>query len=159
MKFVKTVLLLVAVFFSMAYTTGDTLVLTGIRPGESAPEVHLQHLSLKGKYSLLQLWAAYDAASRADNVLLSNKLNQLHREDIQMISISFDEKKSVFEETIKTDRLNPAFQFNIPAGKQSQVFKDYRLSEGFKNILVNPQGVIVAVNVTPDELESVLEKI
>ena len=152
MKYVKSMLLLVAVFVSMAYTTRDAGAFDELKPGNRAPEIHLQHLSLEGKYSLLQFWASYDATSRVNNLLLSNKLTELQREDVQMISISFDEKQSVFEETIKTDNLNLSSQINILAGNAPDVFQNYRMDTGFNNLLVGPDGVIIAVNVTPQDL-------
>ncbi len=148
-------LLFVIASISMAYTTGDAKISKGLKPGDLAPEIHLQQLSLVGKYSFVQFWAAYDATSRVNNVLMSNKFAKLNRDNFQMISISFDEKQSVFEETIRTDNLDLSSQFNIPTGKKSEIFQDYRLNEGFRNLLIDPHGVIIAVDLSPVVLRNV----
>ncbi len=157
MRYVKSTLLLVAVVMSMAYTTRDAEVPEGLTPGNRAPEIQLQQFSSGEKYTLLQFWAAYDATSRANNALISNKLAGMHLENVQLVSVSFDEKQSVFEETVRADRLNPTSQFNIPEGKNSDVFKQYRLNDGFGNLLIDPHGVIVAVDIAPDRLAEVLK--
>ena len=156
MKYLKSMLLFVLVFFSMAYTTRDADAPEKIILGSIAPEIHLQHLSFKGKYSLVQFWAAYDAHSRMNNLLLSNKIAKMQREDVQMISISFDENRSVFEETIKTDQLDPSSQFNIPASKHADILRNYHLGKGFRNLLISPDGIIIAVNVSPEDLMRIL---
>jgi hypothetical protein len=142
----------------MANITRDTKISEGLTPGNRAPKIQLQHLSLTGKYTLLQFWAVYDAASRANNVSLANCVAKTAGENIRMVSVAFDEKVSIFEETVKIDRLPPSTQlFHIPAGKKSDVFKDYHLEKGFRNMLIDPQGVILAVNISSEDLPKILE--
>jgi hypothetical protein len=101
---------------------------------------------------LLQFWAAYDAGSRVINTRMHNVISRLETENIQLISVSMDEDEAVFEGTIQADGLNPATQFNEPAGKNSGVYKAYRLKSGFNNWLIDSNGVIVAKNVNPAEI-------
>lgn len=158
MKYVKSVLLLAMVMVSMAHTTRDAKISEGLTPGSQMQEIHLQSFSLAGKYTLLQFWAAYDATSRADNVLISNRLAKMSFENVQMVSVSLDENISVFDETVKVDNLPLSTQLlNVPLGRKSEIFKNYRLAEGFKNLLIDPQGVILAVNISPDKLRDVLK--
>jgi hypothetical protein len=148
------------IMVSMAHTTRDARISEGLTPGSRMPEIHLQHFSPAGKYVFLQFWAAYDATSRAENVLIANRLAGMSRENVRMISVSFDENVSVFNETVKVDNLFPSAQlFNVPLGRKSEIFRKYRLDEGFKNLLIDPQGVILAVDVSPDKLREVLETI
>jgi len=157
MKHVKSILLVVAVLLMMAFSTRDTEVSEGLLPGNRAPEIHLQGLSFDGKYTLLQFWAAYDAKSRANNLLLYNKLSGMSREDVQMISLSFDESLSVFEETVKADKLESTLQFNVPMGNDSKVFHTYHLERGLSNLLIDTDGIIVAVDISPDEIDHYLK--
>jgi hypothetical protein len=159
MKYVKRVLLFVVVSMMMANTTRNAKISEGITPGSRAPEIHHQHLSLTGKYTLLQFWATYDATSRANNALITNRLSRIAHENVQMISVSFDEKVSVFEETVKIDKLDLSTQFNIPQGRKSEIFKNFRLSDGFGNMLIDPHGVILAVNISHDKLQEALNAI
>lgn len=156
MRYVISTLFVVAILFLMAFTARDAEVPEGLQPGSRAPEIHLQHLSFGSKYTLLQFWAAYDAESRAENLLMHNKLSEMNREDVQVISLSFDEKMSVFEETVKTDKLESTLQFNVPLGTKSKVFSTFRLDRGFKNLLIGPDGIIVAVDVSPEEIQQIL---
>lgn len=138
----------------MAFTTREAEVSEGILPGNRAPEIHLQDLSFTGKYTLVQFWAAYDAKSRAENILLHNKVAALQREDLQMVSLSFDPSYSVFEETVKADKLDLSQQFNVQVGEQDKWFSKYKLDRGFGNMLINPEGIIIAINVNPEEMQA-----
>ena len=77
--------------------------------GDIAPDFKIQSMSdeqhelsnLKGKYVLLSFWASYDAQSRMQNASLSNVLRAASNQNVEMVSVSFDEYRSVFEETIR----------------------------------------------------------
>ncbi|MDR2627577.1 MAG: hypothetical protein LBC40_06050 [Dysgonamonadaceae bacterium] len=160
MKHVKSVLLLAMIMVSMAHTTRDAKISEGLTPGSRMPEIHLQQFSLAGKYTLLQFWAAYDATSRAGNVLIANRLAKMPFENVRMVSVSFDENVSVFNETVKVDNLPPStLLFNDLLGRKSEIFRNYRLAKGFTNLLIDPHGVILAVNISPDKLRDILETI
>ncbi|MDE5710368.1 MAG: redoxin domain-containing protein, partial [Bacteroides sp.] len=76
----------------------------GLNVGDIAPDFTIQTMSaeqsrlelstMKGKYVLLSFWASYDAQSRMQNTSLSNALRSTARNDVEMVSISFDEYKS-----------------------------------------------------------------
>lgn len=109
----------------------------------------------KGKYVLLSFWASYDAPSRMRNVRLSHALHSLPKK-VKMVSVSFDEYKSVFDETIRKDRIPVSDCFLETEGESSGLFKTYRLDRGFQNFLLNDKGVIVAKNISASELSSYL---
>ena len=61
---------------------------------------------MKGKYVLLSFWASYDAHSRMQNASLSNVLRSASRnENVEMVSVSFDEYQSIFKETVRKDQI------------------------------------------------------
>lgn len=128
--------------------------------GAQAPELVLgnekQPLSLqasKGNYILLSLWASYDAASRTSNARLHHVVSDDAR--VEMISISFDRYPSVFLTAVKQDGINDNV-YQEMEGENSEIFKSYDLKHGFINCLVDDRGVIVAKNVSPSELASLL---
>lgn len=135
--------------------------------GDKAPQFVLsannegeQPLSLqqlKGEYVLLSFWASYDAASRMQNVKLSKVVSQMPKQ-VKMVSVSFDEYRSVFYETIKNDGIDPAISFVELAGKESSLFKQYRLKQRFRNYLLNPEGVIIAKDVQAERLAEYIGK-
>ena len=112
-------------------------------------------------FTLINFWAAYDAESRARNVKLWNEVNKLNASTckVAMYSISFDEKTSVFEGTIKADKLDGTAQLHEGQGSRSDVFKKYRLERGLKNFLVNDEGIIIASNVSPEKLTELCKQI
>lgn len=130
--------------------------------GAQAPELVLgkekQPLSLqaaKGNYILLSFWASYDAASRTRNARLHNVVSDDAR--VEMISISFDRYQSVFNAAVRQDGISDNV-YQEMEGENSEIFKSYDLKHGFINYLVNDRGVIVAKNVTPSELASLLHR-
>lgn len=128
--------------------------------GAQAPELVLgnekQPLSLqapKGNYILLSFWASYDATSRTRNARLHHVVSDDAR--VKMISISFDRYPSVFRTAVRQDGLSENVYQEMD-GEGSEIFKSYDLKHGFINCLVDDRGVIVAKNVSPSELASLL---
>ncbi|MDD3787758.1 MAG: redoxin domain-containing protein [Petrimonas sp.] len=135
----------------------------GYHPGERIPNIVLNDAEgktldlseYKGKKVVVNFWAAYDAQSRATNIQIHNYLKNNYP-DIQLLSVSFDENKGVFEKTVLWDQLETNSQFCDAKGTQSEIYKDFQLNKGFKNYLIDENGVITAMNVTPGELKTIL---
>ena len=157
---------IVVLFTLLASFVDKDSIFSGQNVGDKAPQFTLsatdeggQPLSLKhlrGNYVLLSFWASYDAASRMQNVQLSKAVAQMPSQ-VKMVSVSFDEYRSVFDETIKKDRIDPATSFVELEGERASLYKQYSLKKGFKNYLLNPEGVIIAKNVNVDELSCYLQ--
>ena len=146
------VVLIISSLISFSFVGKDTPT-EGLTIGDKAPtfticgEKQLIDLKdLRGKYVLLSFWASYDAPSRVQNATLNHAIEQA--DNVEMVSVSFDEFKSIFNETIKKDR--------ISTSNSSDLFKTYRLNKGFKNFLLDENGVIVAKDITPSQLSSYL---
>lgn len=136
----------------------------GLIPGKAAPDFEIRATpkgqpvtlnDLKGKYVLLSFWASYDAQSRMQNVSLSNAL-RVDFPNVEMVSVSFDEYKSVFEETIRKDQIVTSACFVETAGMKSDLFEKYRLKSGFTNYLLDEKGVILAKDVSVEKLSDLL---
>ena len=132
---------------------------SGYQPGYLAPKIEIpdnnQFIDFSvqpGHYTLVNFWAVYDAASRVRNVQLWNQMSALDSTKITLYSISLDERTSVYTETLKTDKLEATNQLHDRQGTKSPLFKKYGLQRGFRNFLIDDKGVIVAVNVTPEQL-------
>jgi hypothetical protein len=158
MRYLKTIFFLTFIsLFLIGSGTKEIKLTEGIQPGNLAPGIDLQDINLTGKnYVLLQFWAAYDGKSRALNTQMHNVITNLETDAVQLVSVSLDESKAVFEGIVKTDGLNPATQFNESRGRNSEVFKTYRLKAGFNNWLINSDGIIVAKDVHPKEINGFL---
>ncbi len=151
---------------SVAAGTKNAKPTVGTNPGDLAPRIEflgnetekIHFRNQQGQYTLLNFWAAYDAESRARNVLLSNKVNELGAGKVVMCSVSFDTKESVFTETVRADKLDAATQRWDSRGKASDCYRKYGLNKGFKNFLIDNEGVIVATDITPDKLAEILKE-
>ena len=140
----------------------------GLNVGDVAPDFTIESTSdaqynfdltdLKGKYVLLSFWASYDAQSRMQNASLSNALRSTSQ-DVEMVSVSFDEYQSVFQETIRKDQIVAPTCFAETKGESSGLFKKYRLNRGFTNYLLDGNGVIIAKNISAAELSAYANKI
>ena len=140
----------------------------GLNVGDVAPDFRIETTSdvqhnldltdLKGKYVLLSFWASYDAHSRMQNASLSNALRSTSQ-DVEMVSVSFDEYQSVFKETIRKDQIVTPTCFVETKGESSGLFKKYRLNRGFTNYLLDGNGVIIAKNISAAELSAYANKI
>lgn len=156
--FIVALLIISFAFFSFV---GKDTHTEGLTIGDRAPEFKIcsekQLVNLKdfrGKYVLLSFWASYDANSRINNATLSHATNQIG--NVEMVSVSFDNYESIFNETIRKDRISTSNCFVELDGENSEIYKTYRLHKGFKNYLLNEQGVIIAKNINAKQLSSYL---
>ena len=154
------VVLIISSLISFSFV-GKTTLTEGLTIGDKAPtfticgEKQLIDLKdLRGKYVLLSFWASYDALSRMQNATLNHAVAQA--DNVEMVSVSFDEYKSIFNETIKKDQISTSNCFVELAGVSSDLYQTYRLKRGFKNFLLDENGVIVAKDITVSELSSYL---
>ena len=142
----------------------------GLSEGDVAPDFKIESASngqpafklgnLKGKYVLLSFWASYDAQSRMQNVSLSNVLRSASRNDnVEMVSVSFDEYQSIFKETVRKDQIVTPTCFVETEGEDSRLFKKYRLNRGFTNYLLDGNGVIIAKNISAADLSAYVSEI
>jgi hypothetical protein len=166
MKVRTYVLIATVTLLTMSAATKDVRLVEGLSPGDLAPGIEslgnerdFNFRNHSGRYILLNFWAAYDAESRIRNIRLANEVGKLGSEKILFRSVSLDEKESIFSETVRIDKLNEATQFHAGQSKRSALYGKYNLKKGFKNYLINDEGVIIATNLTPDELTNVLKTI
>lgn len=162
MKYVKWIFVVLFISSLTSFVEKDRPT-GGLSVGDVAPNFRIKATSdqqfdlnkLKGKYVLLSFWASYDAQSRMQNVSLNNVL-QTSDKSVELVSVSFDEYQSVFDETVRKDRIKTSACFVETRGEASSLFKTYRLNKGFKNYLLDDKGVIIAKNISASELSSYL---
>ena len=146
------------VFFSFI---GKDTPTEGLTIGDRAPEFKIcserQLVDLKdlrGKYVLISFWASYDAPSRMQNATLSHVAS--NNDKVEMVSVSFDDYKSIFNETIKKDKITTPNCFVETEGEQSELYQTYRLHKGFKNYLLDENGIIIAKDINAKQLAAYL---
>ena len=118
----------------------------------------------KGKLVWVNFWAAYDAASRNENVQFSSVVKRVEEkfltngQPFKSISVSMDRFESVFEEVVKQDNLSFSQVMREAEGFQSKFAKEMKLNKRFGNFLLDAQGKLIAKDLTPDELEKMLSR-
>ena len=166
MKYVKWIFVVLLIGSLTSFVEKDKPT-GGLNVGDIAPDFKIQSMSagqplaelsdMKGKYVLLSFWASYDARSRMQNASLSNVLRSASRNDnVEMVSVSFDEYQSIFKETVRKDQIVTPTCFVETKGESSGLFKKYRLGRGFTNYLLDENGVIIAKNISAAELSAYL---
>ena len=166
MKYVKWIFVVLLIGSLTSFVEKDKPT-GGLNVGDIAPDFKIQSMSagqplaelsdMKGKYVLLSFWASYDAHSRMQNASLSNVLRSASRNDnVEMVSVSFDEYQSIFKETVRKDQIVTPTCFVETKGESSGLFKKYRLGRGFTNYLLDDNGVIIAKNISAAELSAYL---
>ena len=164
MKYVKWIFVVLLIGSLTSFVEKDKPT-GGLNVGDIAPDFKIQSMSagqplaelsdMKGKYVLLSFWASYDAHSRMQNASLSNVLRSASRNDnVEMVSVSFDEYQSIFKETVRKDQIVTPTCFVETKGEDSGLFKKYRLNRGFTNYLLDGNGVIIAKNISAAELSA-----
>ena len=166
MKYVKWIFVVLLIGSLASFVEKDKPT-GGLNVGDIAPDFKIQSMSagqplaelsdMKGKYVLLSFWASYDAHSRMQNASLSNVLRSASRnENVEMVSVSFDEYQSIFKETVRKHQIVTPTSFVETKGESSGLLKKYRLGRGFTNYLLDENGVIIAKNISAAELSAYL---
>jgi len=167
MKYLKYFLIVGMVFIGLSNTSENTKPSEGIYPGDLFPEIEnlrdvkgttIDFSDLKGQKVLVNFWAAYDAPSRKENVLLTNKLSQKDY-PIKMVSVSFDKSESIFEKTVAIDKTEKSLQCWAESNAQEDLTRVYRLEKGFKSYLINEEGKIIAIDLNSENLDQYLQEI
>jgi len=137
--------------FSSAYysTPADS------KAGYKAPDLQMgnnndlsplrQH---RGEMVLLTFWSSVDVQSRLAN-LHYDRLSRQSNARYTHITVNMDRSASVFDGIVMADGLNRATSYHSSVQAQENLMRAWRLEDGFHSFLIDPQGVIVAVD--PDD--------
>lgn len=163
MKYLKYFLIVgLSLIILASTTTKNTKPSEGIYPGDLFPNINnltdergteLNLSDLRGEKVLINFWAAYDAQSHLDNILITQKSQQ---SDIQIISISLDDSEAVFLKTIAMDKIDNSNQYWLKNEYQKEFKERYRLEKGFKSYLIDENGKILALNPNYQDIEKYL---
>jgi peroxiredoxin len=136
---------------------------TNISPGHIAPDFELKDINGKsqklsdyrGKYVLLDFWASWCAPCRAEHPNLKRCYQKYANDNFKFIGVSMDAGQAQWKQAISIDGL-PWIQLNDPWSMNGNLAESYGVKAIPFNCIINPQGVIEAVNLRGEALTQYL---
>jgi peroxiredoxin len=134
--------------------------------GQEAPDFALEQpsgedlslSSLRGKYVLLDFWASWCAPCRQENPFLVATYQEFGGEDFEILGVSLDRQKAYWEQAIAADGLTWKHVSDLKFWN-SDAARLYGIESIPQNLLLDPNGVIVAKNLRGAQLREKLVEI
>lgn len=135
----------------------------GLGPGAEAPDFELNDLAglplrladFRGRYLFVDFWASWCLACRAENPKLVNFYRQYGSDQLAMLSVAIKENEDAWRQAVAKDRLSwPQLR-----DTENKVADLYHIQSLPQNILLNPEGLIIARNLNTEELEAWIKKV
>lgn len=113
---------------------------------------------LKGKYVLIDFWASWCKPCRAQNPFLVNLYKKYQHKDFEILGVSLDSYKAAWVKAITDDHLK-WLQVSDLKGWKNEAAVQYNIFSVPQNYLLDKNGVIIAKNLSEEELATRLNKI
>ncbi len=114
--------------------------------------------SLKGKYVLVDFWASWCAPCRGENPFVLAAYNKFRNKNFTIVGISLDEERSEWINAIKEDNLS-WLQLSDLKGMSGPTASLYGIDAIPFNVLLDPQGKIIATSLRGEALEEKLSEV
>lgn len=112
---------------------------------------------LKGNFTLIDFWASWCKPCRQENPNLIELYNKYHTKGFQIIGASMDRDKDKWIQAIKKDSLPWANVIDLVGPQSNNIFFIYNVKAIPDNVLINPDGIVIARNIRGVELKKSLE--
>lgn len=129
--------------------------------GYLAPELSMKNDSTdftienyRGQYLLVTFWSSSDAGSRIRCNEYTNAATS--NEELSHIGINFDSSENLFNEYVKRDNLQASSQYHVTGNQAMTIIDNYHLDRGLHSFMIDPQGIIVAVDPDTKTLNNLL---
>lgn len=134
--------------------------------GSPAPEISLPTpdgemvalSSFRGKYVMIDFWAAWCRPCRAENPNVVRMYNAYHDKGFEILGVSLDRQKESWVRAIQEDQLTWT-QVSDLKYFESEAAQEYKINSIPATYLIGPDGNIVAKNLRGAELEAKLKEI
>jgi peroxiredoxin len=111
--------------------------------------------SFKGKYLLIDFWAAWCAPCRGENPNVDSVYQKYSDRGFEILGVSLDDAREYWLKAVKDDGLTWT-QVSDLKGWANGVAALYGISSIPSNLLLDPEGVIIKKNLRGEDLHSAL---
>ncbi|MBB2148303.1 redoxin domain-containing protein [Pedobacter sp. LMG 31462] len=113
----------------------------------------------RGKYVLIDFWASWCGPCRKENPNLVDAIKKNSHKNLEVISVSLDDKREPWIAAIKKDGLGSWKHISDLKGWKNQIAKRYKVRSIPCNFLIDPDGKIIAKNLRGETFPTELSKL
>jgi len=141
-------------------------VLQRFEPGQIVPEIALPDTAgvvrklsdLRGKYVMVDFWASWCRPCRRENPEKVTVYHQFNDKGFDIFSVSLDENREAWVNAIHKDNLTWTHVSELKKW-HGEVSSEFCINSIPSNLIIDPEGIIIARNVFGKELHHIIDKL